>query len=82
MVIVNQNKDKTTESLNLEMEAITRQRGEFPNLTIEIEGYWILDRKYGISLGRYKTEERAKEVLKLICQYYYDEQRLFEMPED
>ena len=66
MIIVSQDKIKTTESLELTIEANTVEKGEFPTTTIEIIGYYILDRKNGIVLGSYKNNKRAKEVLQEI----------------
>ena len=70
MIIVSQDKTKTTESLELTIEANTVEKGEFPTTIIEITDYYILDRKNGIVLGDYKTKERVEEVLKDIVSRY------------
>lgn len=92
MLIVSQNKEVTTESLELRIDCTTREKGEFPNIKIEIIGYCVVDKKHDTFLGKYKTEERAKEVLQEIIAAYkneglrkidtimIDEKVVFEMP--
>lgn len=70
MIIVSQNESLITESLELDIECRTTEKGGFPNTKIVIEGYCIKERKYNIILGLYKTEERAKEVLEEIIELY------------
>lgn len=70
MLIVNQDRNRTTESIELTIEANTVERGNFPTTTIEITGYYILDRKNGIVLGEYKTKERTQEVYDEIIERY------------
>ena len=94
MIIVSQDKTKTTESLELTIEANTVEKGDFPITTIEIIGYYILDRKNGIVLGDYKTKERVEEVLQEIIERYTNYETLkytqhsgiyspkYEMPEE
>lgn len=66
MIIVSQDKTKTTDSLNLRIDVIAEEKGEFPNIERKPIGYCIVDKKYSTQLGTYETEERAKEVLQEI----------------
>lgn len=70
MLIVSQDKMNTTDSLNLKIEVIIEEKGEFPNIERKPIGYCLVDKKYSTQLGTYKTEERTKEVLQEITFAY------------
>lgn len=66
MIIVSQDKMEITESSELKIDYITRGDEGFPICNIEIIGYYIMNKKDNTVLGKYSTEERAKEVLEEI----------------
>ncbi len=66
MIIVSQDKRKTTENLDLEIFGYTVK---CDGSSRTIAGFQILDGKSKV-LGEYKTEERAKEVLQEIANTY------------
>ena len=70
MIIVSQDKTETTDNLNLRIEVIVEEQGEFPSIIRKPTGYCIVDKKYSTQLEIYKTEERAKEVLQGIIRVY------------
>lgn len=70
MLIVSQDRTETTDNLNLKIEVIVEEQGEFPNIKREPIGYCIVDKKYSTQLGTYKTEKRALEVLQEIVSKY------------
>lgn len=70
MIIVSQDKMEITESSELKIDCVTRVGGEFPIENIEIIGYYIMNKKDNTVLGKYSTEERAKEVLQEIVSKY------------
>lgn len=70
MIIVSQDKMEITESSELKIDYITRVGEEFPKCDIEIIGYYIMNKKDNTVLGKYSTEERAKEVLEEIIRMY------------
>ena len=82
MIIVSQDKETITQSLDLTIDCTYNECGEFPDFKKEIINSCIVDRKYNIILGKYKTEERAKEVLKdLISRYEAIELKKIDTPE-
>lgn len=71
MIILSQSKTITTESVNLEIEICKTAKSEWEKDNLKmIEGkcYLIKARENNdvLVLGRYDTEERAKEILKEI----------------
>lgn len=66
MIIVSQDKRKTTENLDLEIFGYTIK---CDGNSRTIAGFQILDGNSKV-LGEYKTEERAKEVLQEIVNKY------------
>ena len=72
MLILSQDKTETTENLELKIDEILKENGQFPDINTQIVGYCIVNKKYNTVLGVYDTEERAKEVLQEIIKEYRD----------
>ena len=94
MLILSQDKTETTENLELKIDEILKENGQFPDINTQIVGYCIVNKKYNTVLGVYDTEERAKEVLQEIIKAYIDcneqyvpsglgyiKNKVYEMPE-
>ena len=78
MLILSQDKTETTENLELKIDEILKENGQFPDINTQIVGYCIVNKKYNTVLGVYDTEERAKEVLQEIIKAY-KENRFIEL---
>ena len=74
MLILSQDKTETTENLELKIDEILKENGQFPDINTQIVGYCIVNKKYNTVLGEYATEERAKEVLQEIIEEYKSQQ--------
>lgn len=82
MIIVSQDKETITQSLDLTIDCTYNECGEFPNIKKEKVNFIIVDKKYNMILAEYSTEERAKEVLKdLISRYEAIELKKIDTPE-
>ena len=77
MLIVDQDGERISENLEI---CIAPVYADCPD---DILDCWCIENDY-VELGRYKTKERAKEVLKQIVRHYWveDEKRPFYMPKE
>jgi hypothetical protein len=78
MIIVSQDKTEIINFNNIINIQIVDCDGDFVLAATALVGIEDVYRE----LGYYKTEEKAKEVLKLICHFYNQNARLFEMPKE
>ena len=70
MMILSQDKEKTTQNLELSIKCNVISKGNFPNIKDIVENYSIYNVKDCRTFGTYDTEERAKEVLQEIIRLY------------
>lgn len=77
MIIVSQDKEKIVNFDNLTQVYITQDEEE----TAYFIRYESVDSLYD-DLGKYKTEERAKEILRDIAHWYEIDAKVYNMPED
>ena len=79
MLILSQDKTETTECLNLRVENLSYLDKK---LRWQVKGWAIRELDYYRIIGKYKTEERANQVLKELFEAYSNNPAsTFEMPE-
>lgn len=77
MIIVSQDKEKIVNFDNLTQVYITQDEEE----TAYFIRYETVDSLYD-DLGKYKTRERAEEVLRDVVHWYEIDAKVYNMPED
>lgn len=79
MLILSQDKTETTECLSLRIENLSYLDKK---LRWQVKGWAIRELDYFRIIGKYKTEERANQVLKELFEAYSNNPvTTFEMPE-